>query len=635
MVKDTLPKKRKRGRPARDDKDGIKDLVENDNYNNNNNTLNFQNSDELDGYGFKPKKNDNRKKNTTKIDKNNSISILKKFSNDLYENSALNTENPFFNNNPFTIHKASFNLKDKFLYLYGYNQDVLNKVLKTRNDWNYNIFHLNNKIIKNLNINDLQENTIFFKKLNQFLLKFEEFDKLFPLHNKLNLNFNSDENNILLQPGAASYFPIIKSSNIRQGFVLNTGGLPISSSWFTEPIEFNQNFSPSQYLAISLSNKFDITNQSLSLFNEPKNSLKEEYGGLHIYTLNSENFQLSLIKSYIFQFGIMFSLKWLPWKNKSDPNIIGIVVGICTDGTIRFLKIPKHTSKDPEFILIKEASFTIAIPETKITAFDFISNKSIIAGTSDGCILEYNLETKSPSFVHPLLTHHITSITTNYSDYYFDHDPSFSSSGEYQLSNKIIFVGSLDTNIIVDLNDLRNLISFPSKNKTFLSQSCYSPRLDTFAINEGSQLTKIFTKRDSAYCQNILKSEGTTSALASSRLHPMIINGSSDGEANMCNAIGRIISTKKNALSSNFPTVRLFKLEYSSKLDKYRLVTNHATNTVSLKELGLNFQFHPPQICVNSVAWNENTTHPNWYCATTCSGLVIIESLMSAETINS
>lgn len=581
-----------------------------------------------------PKKRRGRgpgKKNKLKLEGDLEIPpLLPNLSDNIWENSQLNTvANPFFSSldqMQTSLRKTLNSMKDRVLHLFGYNQERIIDILKLQFKLQNNLLIPSILQISSLDLNELNCKLVFLDcQLKS--LTFEQFSSKFTLRNRIDILYNKDSKIYSLSAGEYSHLAPFDSNSPKKGFVLNTGAMPIDTAWSVQLNSFNSENSRFHYLAVSISDTFSLTDARFSISASPQNLHGQN--ALRIYKVDTEELEISLMRSYIFDFGVMSNLKWVPWSFQ-DAEHIGVLGGVFSDGKLRFIKV--ELPNNINYCELLNLSKMFEIPDTKITSFDFISNESVVFGTLNGYIGEIDLTTETILYLYPLMTSGIVSVTSNYSDYYYDKEAKFID-GEYKLKNRAVFVASVDIQLFVDLLDISNQVVEALKTKVLVNQCLYIPTAHSYILNDGTRVMKIFTKRDLSLYSNIIKTEGAISSLAASRLHPLILGGTSYGEVYMTDSLRRVMNSKKSAISATFPTARLVKLDYSSQDKCFRLLTNNVLVSVGLKEVDSSVGLSASTICINSLSWNQNLRNGNWYAATCLGGLIVVECLPSTSAV--
>lgn len=473
-------------------------------------------------------------------------------------------------------------LKDKFIRCFGNNEEKLIELLKYRKDWEAEFFQFDESKLNNTPSSPVASiPTIETKTLTRV-----EFGRKFPLQREeITLQFGNDD---------AQLLKLGTQTTKDTTHIIHDGMLITDMAWMPQLED-----STDQYLAISISNIVDTTIS-------PKFSLlaKNAYtSGFRIYKLDTTTGKIDLHSTIIHDWGNSWDLKWI----RSQTSSFGTLCAVFNDGNARLLQLPDTLGN---YIEITKASLEYSIPDQQISAID-ISGDILVCGTNTGHIAEFTLNDPIPSYLYPVHYCYIFSLSLSSSPY----------------DEVVVYTSCSDgTTAMTSLTDPTTSIVRSGKSKSMNRTTGYSPQLHSFILVEDINSVKATPIRAEHVSGTLCSHDGSTECIATSKIHPLMLSGGSDGRIKINSIARRMLNGQKVAFSTH-KVMTLFELQYGKLEDTYRLVQNlHVEGPGAFENTGY-MNLYPSQVAFGSLAWNENKAAGKWFAAATTSGLLFVDRL--------
>ncbi|OWB83076.1 hypothetical protein B5S33_g1705 [[Candida] boidinii] len=504
----------------------------------------------------------------------------------------------------------------RLLHSHNLTQSYARKRVILDKNFLYSLFHFNNKAIAELTLNEFPE-FVKIPKASFTEITSDTFKSSVQLdHNVRFFIDNGDTEDQLLSP------PILESDDIKElpnanhlyryGSVINSGGLPVTSAWFSNST------SDYEYLFVSVTKYQDSANvPEISLSASGKTS-----SGLIVYKVHRENCKVEKLKNYLFGNGIITQIKFCPEVSNKELNT-SVMAFRSTDNNLYIFKL--EMDDKVESLSIDNASTVISIPNFRIVSFEWISNREIVLGLSRGFIALVDISFPNELvYIHQVALNDVVGISSNDTDNYFENEKVYKPAKNILIST---------TNCRTYLVDLCNLSSPPVESQIIrfpTTNISYSAIMDTYAVFEDSKTFCLVGKRDPSYSfvMGVTETDIITAG-ALSTLTPFAIFGFSSGELHLLNLAIREIANPKFR-SEQAPAVRLLKMEYSHSLDAYRLDSTYGVERHP-REKNSNFLPTPLGCTYTHVQFNNSQREPSMYSACLANGLIVIEKLASAS----
>ncbi|ANB12316.1 transcription factor TFIIIC subunit TFC6 [Sugiyamaella lignohabitans] len=306
---------------------------------------------------------------------------------------------------------------------------------------------------------------------------------------------------------------------------------------------------------------------------------------------------------------------------------IGVLAAGFQDGKARLLDVKVNAppsgpsgSKSREPLYVKVDKFLREYSlDSKITCIAWRTLNTIVLGTADGFIAEFDVSDTSidgiyPSFYIPVHDSFINLIVTCFPFY-----------------ENLVFTSSADGfTRLVDVRDIQRSRTISTRFKGYTTCASYCAQLSSFVSLEDTFTTKITPIRRLNILQgatNITRHEASVSSVSGSYLHPMIISGGADGTLHIGNAIRRSTVSKRQTNAIYKETI-LWEFDAPEKFPD----TCKFVDILQAKDLpkapAIERQFiYPRTAVVSSVEWNQNQIAGSWYVAGLSSGVLRIENL--------
>ncbi|EPX74377.1 transcription factor tfiiic complex subunit sfc6 [Schizosaccharomyces octosporus yFS286] len=380
--------------------------------------------------------------------------------------------------------------------------------------------------------------------------------------------------------------------SLRKGYLVNTGIHVSSLSWLPTTEE-------AQYVAVG----------GLLQSGELAGSIFTPTSGrnqIQIWKLIKEK-ELSLYCTVWHDWGSIYQLQWCPCVFKED--VLGYLGIVTSDGIIRVVNVPrKLTHKN---IFISEAEYMLQLPNCLISCFSWVLSgaefpKQLLVGCSNGYIALWDIfdSNNGPLFYIPIHDSYIHMITQCSNEF-----PTMFITTAYDCYTRLI--------------DIRNP-EFENKALSHKRDICYavawSNLLQSIISSTESQLVMIESIRGLT-TQILDERHGSVMCLGTSRLHPFVAIGSSDGIVTVINPFRLLGFSHKHRANVH----RIFQLEYSEKESKYRFSNNFRPGLTKSRKLDM--YIFPWQIQINCTEWNPNYSHGGWLASGMACGLLRLEDL--------
>ncbi|KAH3671276.1 hypothetical protein OGAPHI_000499 [Ogataea philodendri] len=498
--------------------------------------------------------------------------------------------------------KSSHQGETKIFHFHALNESYARKFQLGRDLMAPNVFHTNDRLLSSYQFAPLDWFPDSITRPIEHPISADEAHSRVSLTQPVSFAFDNNEPKPLRAGGVAQY----PTNNLyRQGFVVNTGGLPLVSSFLNKPINGKY------YLFVSV-----------IASSETNNSVRKELslGQPEIYDAAIEVFEIdlggnvtSLKKTLVIPFGAVISFRWLLCSNPEE----SLLTCVCKDGILRILRVNAQFLDSPDVAMLTAPSVTINIPDFEILSCDWTSSSSLVLGLTDGHIAEVDIkDPEHPFYVVGLDIANIASITSTYSD------------ALYEATSRIILVSATNCyNYLIDLDNLR-VIAESQKSRIPCFQIQYSALLDGFVVADSTKTPKFVSKKDVQ--SNIglhLWDENQVFSIAVSDYTPFLVSGYVNGTVRLYNVIRKVHSSAKLKVSP--ASAKLFKMDINK--DEFRLDLSYQVSSDS-KDVE-SHSIYDNRINVTSCALANTPACSGLLAASYANGLVVIERIMSAESI--
>lgn len=405
-----------------------------------------------------------------------------------------------------------------------------------------------------------------------------------------------------------------KSSSLqdvnRKGYIVNAGGTVTSAKWLPQPLDaYDEEY---LYLAVSTIHSEDglsllINNPELSQFT--KTPLKKVHSAVLIYAYHLLSDLLKLVAVYdLSALGATSNLSWVPIHTTES---LGVLAGTFTDGSLHLFKIPVPSAK-PTYSRIISPSMTYTLPDSSLTAYDFLTSDKLLVGAVDGNIAEYLLPHAEEYDPRPS---YVTKIT----------DSSISIVFCVQVDDSHILVSITSTGpdaIIYEcLNPLQNRV-VPQGRAAF--KPTYNLSLDLILYaGTSDSMTYNFFRNPHETGNYLLRLDAFLTAMKlSERLgHPVCLTGTAGGAVISVNYARKFLNGSKTTNKVVTP-LQIWNLEVFK--GKLRVSADY---TVIPVEFSQQHPVSPHEVMITDLSWNDNVSGSSVYAAGTASGLLIVERL--------
>ncbi|WBW71846.1 transcription factor TFIIIC complex subunit Sfc6 [Schizosaccharomyces osmophilus] len=327
---------------------------------------------------------------------------------------------------------------------------------------------------------------------------------------------------------------------------------------------------------------------------------------IQIWDLVNEK-ELYLYCTLWHDWGSVYQLQWCPCVFNKD--ILGCLGVVTSDGIMRIINVPSKISHKNVFI--NEAEYTLQLPNCLISCFSWISTgdefpKQLLVGCSNGYVALWDIvdSQNGPLFYIPIHDSYIHTVTQCSNEF-----PTMFVTTAYDCYTRII--------------DIRHP-EFENKALSHKRDICYaiawSNLLQSIISTTESQLVMIESIRGLT-TQILDERHGSVMCLGTSKLHPFVAIGSSDGIVTVVNPFRLLGFSHKHRANVH----RIFQLEYSEKQKKYRFSNNFRPGLTKSRKLDM--YIFPWQVQINCTEWNPNYSHGGWLASGMACGLLRLEDL--------
>ncbi|GME83748.1 unnamed protein product [Ambrosiozyma monospora] len=381
----------------------------------------------------------------------------------------------------------------------------------------------------------------------------QQFEIDLPLINNLTVSISGCSNNEGTSlTGNFKPIPYSHPDNRRDGFVFNTGGFPVATSWFDKTINDKKYLFVSVYSHGSHFDKpSDLNSTQLKKL---ALSYKEAFNsGLFIYELDLKNGTLTLNKKIYFNKGSIIKMKWLPCTElTAEENLLACVF---QDGTAGIIKVnPQFLQKtDHLYYKLTRCSIELKVPDFKIYSMDWTSATTVVVGLNDGFIAELDLtRPDSPNYIQNLSLGTIYHISTCYSN------KIFSKEGE-SLPNVAFIAPNNFQYYLVDLNDF-SIMMDGARGREVYTHAEYSSLLDSFFYCDSRERAKSITLKEIELPIWFKMMEKQTTSIGVSDYSHLFLTGHLNGSIRVMNYYGKMITTYRSKDVSGHRSLRIFKM---------------------------------------------------------------------------
>lgn len=504
--------------------------------------------------------------------------------------------------------------RDKIERLYGLNSDKLLRLAQIKQGFQASLFDFPAENLQEDCINNVKVTLPCCKNIN--LSKFENIKHTtYRTINELELGtlfaYRDDPLTVLIN-GMESSLPIKQRMDIpvlpnykRFGFVHNLGGLATDMAWHASNTDDNI-----QYLAIALSQHCkEPLDPKLQMFNK-----ETHVACVEVYKFVSTTLEFTKVETIVHKFGEVWDLKWHEGYSNKEKKFLGLLTFVCQDGSVKLIEVPLPNSDDDDGNLIycEEPSLSIELPFTSITCFDFTSSETIVCGFKNGFVAEFNIfDSKIPSFYERVHDSYVITIKTAFSEF----------------ENLVVSTISVDGyfNIFEPKDIFTTMTTVNRFRGSNIAPLAYSAQLYSLILTDGADSLRAVVPRASFAMHPVCSHESTIGSISTSKLHPMVLSGAADGSLFIDNLARRLLTGSKS-ISKSLKSLRLWKWEYSPKLDKYSLDFNYRVFSSS-STAPSKVRIDAPGVNISCIKWNESRSAGKFYAFTNNAGLLTIEHL--------
>ncbi|GAV30115.1 hypothetical protein PMKS-003622 [Pichia membranifaciens] len=522
----------------------------------------------------------------------------------------------------------------KFVQSNGLDQAVLESYYKIQTEdleAGFLPTHIDDLSLHNAVENNLHDlfSTDFYDVMKRPKLQLSDsraYDNSFKLDNDLEFQFN-DSKSTILEPCHALNYPF-DELNLRNGFVFNTGGLPLTMAWC--PLKYGN----LRYLFISIVDK----NATISEFSDNKSLLT-------VLEVSSETGHLQINKQIILDYlakEIEFS-----FVSASTSTLLKLTL---SSGSVEVWKIDFEFFANPEIINTKPAIYTLesgnltfTIPNNQllITTSAFTSTKTFVFGTNHGYIGQFSIDSQKLDYLIfagiPAITHIKTAFPTQPRD---DFLTSFVEAADF--SNYLIRLPIPNKKSCL-INVLKTY-DIPTNNKElqFDKNSVHLNNLNSFLnIEWPITIKKISLDNPNNVTKFKIANDDDINCLANQIYYEdgkvsdgfILLTGHTNGSIRLSNYLNLLTNTEKRVQVSTLKLLQLNKsvttdtkywLDLCSQIDKIgemaAVKSNSKQSSIGrTKELR---NVNPKELCPLKLSMLENTVASIWG-----NGLLIIEHL--------
>ncbi|KAG7835583.1 hypothetical protein KL942_005121 [Ogataea angusta] len=498
--------------------------------------------------------------------------------------------------------KSTHQGETRVLHFHALNESYARKFQLGRDLMEPNIFHVNDELVQSYPFEPLKAIPDGIADSIEEKIAYEVVCSRVNLTVPVKFGFNDGVRKLLKAEGYAQY---PTNSVLRQGFVVNTGGVPLVSSFLNKPIDGKH------YLFVSV---IDRAGTDTSVRKELSICQPQSYdAALQVYEVDLDKQTVNHKKTMVIPFGAITSMKWLLSSGPED----SLLACVCKDGVVRVLRIDKRFVESGPYSCLVAPSVLINIPEFDIFSCDWTSNTTLVLGLRDGYLAEVNItKPEKPLFVFGLDVEHIISVTSTYSDSLFG------------APSRIVVISATDFYYyLVDLDNMR-VIAESQKAKVPCTQIQYSALIDGFVIADATKTPKFVSKKDiQSYVTLNLWDDNQVFSIGVSDFAPFFVAGYVNGSVRLYNPIRRIHSTAKLKVAP--ASLRLMKMDVSK--DEFRLDLSYVATSES-KDVE-SHSIYDNRINVTSCALANTPSCSGLMACSFANGLVAIERILSAKSI--
>ncbi|KAI5963759.1 uncharacterized protein KGF55_002639 [Candida pseudojiufengensis] len=524
-------------------------------------------------------------------------------------------------------------LRARFVSEIGYNLEHYELLKWYKEKWGNQLYILKEDTIESFLPYLINYETIPRDELNLPELKIKTVDKQysqyrFNLNLKLNIKHDENEQEVLLENGDPyNLIPIAK----RNAKLIAVGGHITTMKWLPQKLDDEQEHPDLSYLAIGVITGEDPdfkdinpTNLELNVFNNYSKT-KNINSSIQIWEYNTTTNEFSLYKVLITsEFGAISDLDWA--QLYTDDPTIGILSCVFKDGKVHLLRIEKDL---PKYSVLENSSlvYTSDSNENKrsnLTCFSFNGTRTILAGTADGYVLEFELpfHYRSDDITKPNYKTFVTNgpISNMVSIKIPDQDNNYIN---------IINGQGYKGNAYTTQNPISEVFA-PVVERSSIKPTYNSLLRDIFLSHnlEYSNIISFRSLQDGITNMFQLDSWMTCAKMSEILSHPFLLIGTSNGEVILINYTRKFFSSRSRNKFLSPLIMWKFTLTVNKEKKKSIQCLNLNTNFFkSVVENSTPASFMPKEVMISSVAWNENVKGSSIYAAGTASGVLIVERL--------
>lgn len=516
----------------------------------------------------------------------------------------------------------------RFHHNYGFEDNLFEFLLQQKEMWGERLFYMNEKQFANWvdsgkqpirDIPIINQNAAFPQLQGDSIL-LSDFKSAFGSGDPIELNVSKGGKSFHKSIKEGESFSL-KDITHRNGLAINVGGCITSMKWL--------HYSSTSYLAITIIGYGEnlselVANKELSVFAALSGLKRELKSAIQLWRYDVDN--TSLVLSQVLdttKFGATSRISWLPAKFSN--GILGVLLGVFTDGKLHFFQIGATDSTECTFLRVNESSFSVHVMDERsdgnttlpITAYDYIDHDRVIVGLVDGSVAEYPLpfqcqrngeDLSIPSFIFRIADSMVTTVCV-------------ANVG----AAKVILINTATTqSFALQYDQLRH-----SRVETNYSISTINPLYHRgfriFIYPESAEsIGYTFVRHPNQKHSLLLKTEVISTFHISEYLnHPFAVMGNACGDVFVLN-VGRKIFGVPKAHNKLVVPLKIWSL-HKNQESGFTLFGDYAP--VAPDRNDVMYTFTPPEVVISASAWNENLHGCSTFAFGTYTGLLVLERL--------
>lgn len=437
----------------------------------------------------------------------------------------------------------------------------------------------------------------------QTVISQDEFYSKVPLSSSIQLALDTEKT---MNVTAGSSLPFPANEAVRYGRIINSGGLPLATVWDPEPVDGGQYL----YVSMVASDPSELSSASQHINRLALGRASSFDAAIVVYRYDLASHDLEPVKHILLERGAATSIKWLV-----QGHLLSIVF---TDGTCGIVKTDAKFLKG-EFTKLKKCSTEISLQEEDLTILcsTWTSAQTVLVGTMQGCIAEFDITSSDPLYVLPLSMPSITGMASDYGDELFGPAPTLN-----RANSVLVSTGALEV-CLIDLADPSLLIGGP-KTRVPATTVQYSSLNNGFFYADSTRALRFSSVRNSSATLKVKTNDEPPLSVASSDFSPLVLAGCNNGAVRLANFWDSIAPPSK---SKHQGAVRLYKLEVVDDHLRLDLGYKFTNDEVVAKK----YYAYPNTVAATSCAMANSPTSNNIIATTYGSGVIIVETLQQVK----